>query len=137
MDRLLRKKPSFSNNLAEYPKSSDEDVAQIDGFFVEIPDLSEGRADYLILAWLLLLHRGSLEQSSDFTWGFSSFAPEDDAAVEQLTGTVNDVISSEGSRISDKLEPIRKLRSGHDGTRGKDMILAALHEEEVCCSDSK
>ncbi|ODH51880.1 hypothetical protein GX48_01889 [Paracoccidioides brasiliensis] len=72
----------------------------------------EDQLDLLVLAWVLLLYRGSgLSEDGEFAWGlteasndeFSNFRPK-------FSGNIIDIISGESDHISKPLESIRARR---------------------------
>lgn len=146
MEQLLsRKKSDFSNplsvyNVADRLNNANNDESQTDGFYIDLKSLNlksgDDQIDRLILAWLLLLQRGSLQQSGDnLTWGAAVFQPEKEAPTKTLSAKVNDVIGSDVDTISENLDTIRTLHTLRDRRVDRDeyeITLAALHEIDVC-----
>lgn len=130
MESLLLQRGSFEH-LPEYAALDLADP-KTDGFHIDIPGLSSKeknhQIDALILAWALLLSRGSLEQSpEELNWGFAAFAG--DACVQKVSASVSDVGISDADQISEKLETVRRIRG--QSADGKEFVLAAACKADV------
>jgi hypothetical protein len=144
MDEILRERPQFSikssesqtvNGVAQGHDGRHADTVCVDAPHPELNG-NDDWIDILILSWILLLCRGSLEQSTeDLTWGFSGFIPETSSPALTLQGGLNDVVTSETESISTALERIRMLRSSACEIVGDharvDFVFAALHKTDV------
>lgn len=137
MEQLLLRRGDFSKALPQCQSINlaDNDDAQISGFQIDLPALSsresEGRVDALILAWVLLLYRGSFDQGSEeLDWGYASFGGQD-TPVQKITAAVNDGSVTDTDQISEKLEAIRKLRTSQAG-EVNEFVLAASSKADVC-----
>lgn len=130
MEALLLQRGNFHH----LPEHASLDLAdpKNDGFHIDIPALSskekDNQIDALILAWVLLLCRGSLEQSPDeLNWGFAAF--RGDECVQKVSTTVSDVGISDADQISEKLETVRIIRG--ESADANEFILAAASKADV------
>jgi hypothetical protein len=144
MDELLRDRPRFSTTSSETQmvngttKGEDgrhADTVCIDSFHPELKG-DDHRIDILILSWVLLLCRRSLEQNpEDLAWGFASFVPGSSLPAKTMQGGISDVVTSETESISAALEQTRRLRSSacevQGGNASVEFILAASHKTDV------
>lgn len=135
MEPLLLQRGAFEQPLHEHTSLDLADTKDgANDFQIDVPSLSSkepnDQIDALILAWVLLLYRGTLEQGAEeLDWGFASFATGD-APVHKVSASVSDVSLSDADQISEKLEAIRKIH-GSETAAVNDFILAAVSKADV------
>ncbi|PGH13036.1 hypothetical protein AJ79_03873 [Helicocarpus griseus UAMH5409] len=90
----------------------------VDAVSTEQPLLSlkslEDQLDILVLAWTLLLYRGSgLSEEGEFAWGLTEAPINTNSTFKpQFSGNITDIISGESDQITKKtLESIRATRT--------------------------
>ena len=142
-----------SNGIASNGCGDDDDDGGLSGFFhFKLPLLrlkeTDEQVDFLLLAWALLLHRGSIESGDGevaFNYGPYLLVNGDSLPSLGTIALLGEVISGEDDHISKILEAIRAIRqkryskNGNPrGPDGQNMYFATANPaaenlSNVCC----
>ncbi|PGH05896.1 hypothetical protein GX51_02677 [Blastomyces parvus] len=115
----------MSEHLTTSEDDKTSDHAQLNGFanvgedgvYTEHPLLFlndfENQLDFLVLAWVLLLCRGSgLSENGEFSWSLQAASIDDHSILETgFSGNVNEIVSAESDPITKALNSIRARRT--------------------------